>query len=270
MNIVNIAAYKFVNLTELDALQQQLLDVCLDLNIKGTILLSEEGINLILAGVANSIDTFITHLTNDTRFVDIDFKKSPSEKHPFRRMRVRLKEEIVTMKVPGVAPEKHTGKRISAQQLKQWLDENKEFNFIDTRNDYEIELGTFNKAVDFDIKKFSDYPEVIKQSTLDRSKPTVTFCTGGIRCEKATVATMDAGFEDVYQLDGGILKYFEECGSDHYHGNCFVFDQRTSITSQFAETGLTQCPRCNHFITADEQGHPDYIAWKRCQYCPND
>ncbi len=268
-DIVNIAAYKFVDLTDLETLRVRLLEQCEAWDLQGTILLGAEGINLIMAGDRQGIDSFIVMMNADERFKGMDYKESLSSKRPFRRMRVRLKQEIVTMKVPGAAPKQQTGQHLPAKELKKWLDEGKDFTFLDTRNAYEVELGSFEKAEYFDIDVFSEFPEKVKQMPADRDKPMVMFCTGGIRCEKASIAAMNAGFKEVYQLDGGILKYFEEVGGEHYRGDCFVFDQRTAITPEFKETGLTQCPRCNHFITEAEQNHPDYIAWDRCQYCPS-
>lgn len=267
-SVVNLAAYKFVTLKDLESLQAQLLEQCNGWGLKGTILLAEEGINLILAGTREGTDQFIAMMNVDADFSGMDFKQSLSEKMPFRKMRVRIKAEIVTMRVEGVSPQHKTGKHLSAKELKQWLDEGRDFTFLDTRNEYEVEIGTFEKAATLPLQIFSEFPEQVKTLTADRSKPMVMFCTGGIRCEKASVAALDAGFQEVYQLDGGILKYFEECGGAHYRGDCFVFDQRTAITPEFTETGLTQCPRCNHFITPAEQVHPAYVAWNRCQYCP--
>lgn len=265
--IVNLAAYKFVNLNELETLQAELLEQCEAWQLQGTILIAHEGINLILAGERAGVDQFMAMMNADPRFVGMDFKESYSEKAPFRRMRVRIKQEIVTMKIPGVAPLQLTGKHLPAKTLKQWLDEGRDFTFLDTRNDYEVEIGTFEKAEHFDIKIFSEFPEKVAEMTADRDKPMVMFCTGGIRCEKASVAALQAGFKEVYQLQGGILKYFEEVGGEHYKGDCFVFDRRTAITPEFKETGLTQCPRCDHFINPEEQNHPKYEAWNRCQYC---
>jgi len=267
--IVNIAAYKFVRLENLESLQSELLAQCQNWSLFGTILLGAEGINLILAGEREGIDAFIAMMNADSHFQGMDFKESLSEQAPFRRMRVRLKKEIVTMKADDLELE-HRGKHLPAKQLKQWLDEGRRFTFLDTRNDYEVAIGTFVGAEHFDIKVFSEFPEKVQQMQADREQPMVMFCTGGIRCEKASVAALQAGFKEVYQLEGGILKYFEEVGAAHYQGDCFVFDQRTAITPEFKETGLTQCPRCDHFIKPEEQNHPAYIAWKRCQYCPSE
>tara|TARA_R110000868_G_scaffold392875_1_gene663691 strand:- start:7541 stop:8383 length:843 start_codon:yes stop_codon:yes gene_type:complete len=270
-SIVNLAAYKFVDLAEaqLIELQQQLLAEAERLQIKGTILLGGEGINLIIAGERDDIDHFTTYMKNLKPFADITFKESLSEERPFRRMRVRLKQEIVTMRVPGVSPDDGGRHYLDAKQLKQWLDEGRDFTFLDTRNDYEVEIGTFDKAIDLDIEEFNEFPEKVKQLEADREKPMVMFCTGGIRCEKASVAAEQAGFKEVYQLHDGILKYFEECGGEHYRGDCFVFDRRAAITPELKETGITQCPRCDTFIQPEDQDHPKYVAWNRCQYCPS-
>ncbi len=266
-SIINIAAYKFITLTDLPTLRENFLTECEQLAIKGTILLSAEGINLILAGEADAIEKFIETLRADARFADMDFKKSTSAKRPFRRLKVRLKEEIITLRQNDIDPEKLTGAHISAQELKTWLDEGREFNLLDTRNDYEVEMGTFEKAVTLPIKFFTEFPDAVEAAALPKDKPIVMFCTGGVRCEKASAVMLKQGYQAVHQLDGGILKYFEECGGEHYQGNCFVFDERTAITPEFAETGMAQCPRCKNFVSPQEQRHPQYNAWHSCQFC---
>jgi UPF0176 protein len=267
LSITNIAAYKFVNLSSLEQEQTQLLSLCEQFQLKGTILLSYEGINLILAGATFDVEKFITELQKDERFADMEFKKSLSSKAPFRRLRVRIKKEIVTIKDSSVKPLEKTGAYLPATELKMWLEQNKDFILLDTRNDYEMEIGAFKKAVGLPIRYFSEFPEAIEKAELPKDKPIVMYCTGGIRCEKASNVMLKAGYKNVYQLQGGILKYFDECGDAHYRGDCFVFDERTAITPRFEETGLTQCPHCRTFIKADEQHHPDFVAWKKCQHC---
>lgn len=269
MAIINIASYKFVALSALENLQKALQDECQRLHIMGTIFLGEEGINLILAGEREDIDAFIHFITAYDAFSDMQFKESVSVERPFRRMRVRLKKEIVSMRLDGADPRQQTGTHLPVQTFKQWLDEGRDITLIDTRNDYEVALGTFENAIDFDIKEFNQFPKAIADSQFDREKIMVMFCTGGIRCEKASIAAFNAGYKNVYQVQDGILKYFEECGGAHYNGDCFVFDRRTAITPDLQETGLTQCPRCDHFISPEEQNHPKYAAWQRCQYCPD-
>lgn len=267
LEITNIAAYRFVRLTDLPELKNKLFKSCEALNIKGTVLISQEGINLILAGSASEIEEFIGILTADLRFKDMEFKKSFSEKIPFRRLRVRIKKEIITLKQNHIDPLETTGHYLPAAELKRWLDEQKDFVLLDTRNRYEFEVGTFEKAVTLPIDYFSEFPQAVNEAQLPKDKPVVMFCTGGIRCEKASAVLMQSGYNAVYQLEGGILKYFENCGGAHYQGNCFVFDDRTAITARLEETGLFQCPRCSHFLTQEEQKHPDFVAWKQCQFC---
>ena len=266
-NIVNIASYKFIELTQLEQLQKQLLEKSDALSVKGTIVLSKEGINLMLAGGQTAIDQFIGFLTSDERFTDMPFKKSFSDTVPFRRMRVRLKKEIVTMKKPDADPNQLSSCYISPETLKQWLDEKKDITLLDTRNHYEVALGSFEGTEHLSINYFSEFPEAVKQADFDKEKTVVMFCTGGIRCEKASLEMQHQGYKNVYQLDGGILNYFQQCGSTHYQGDCFVFDQRTALDSDLNETGIKQCPHCDRFIQVEEQNHPGFIAWKRCQYC---
>jgi UPF0176 protein len=224
MPLIHIAGYKFtpLDLDNLPSLRTQLKAACAALQIKGTILLSPEGINIMLAGTSDAIQAIKHHLPNDIRFREI-----PCEIMPFKRLLVKLKKEIISMGAPGLLMEQAPATRITAQELKQWLDENRDVVLLDTRNDYEIEAGTFENAIDPHIKHFRHFPDAV--ANLDptlKEKPVVAFCTGGIRCEKAGLALQQQGFKQVYQLDGGILRYFDECGQAHYNGKCFVFDER--------------------------------------------
>lgn len=233
MNITNMAAYKFISLTDLPLLQAKLKEKCQLLRLKGTILLSHEGINLMLAGTLEAMAEFKHYLLSDERFADLDIKESVSVKQPFKRMWVKVKKEIITLGSPGIHPEKNRAPAVSAKELCQWLQEGRDITLLDARNDYEIAYGTFNNAIHLNLKHFRHFPAALKQ--LDQSlknKPIVTFCTGGIRCEKAALVLQDAGFRDVYQLDGGILKYFADCGGVYYDGNCFVFDERIAVDSK--------------------------------------
>jgi predicted sulfurtransferase len=230
LSILNIAFYKFVQLTDLQEVRQELKRICLHWDLKGTILVSSEGINGTLAAEVSRIRKFQEDLHRIPDFSDLVFKESYSAVVPFQRMFVKLKKEIIPLGDPGIMPAQYTGPRIQPQELKKWLDDGRDVILLDTRNDYEIEHGTFEKAVHLGIGHFRNFPDRLKCLPEDqRKRPVVMFCTGGIRCEKASVAALRAGFEDVYQLDGGILKYFEECGSSHYRGNCFVFDERVAI-----------------------------------------
>lgn len=233
MKLLHIAAYKFITLDNLPELRAIFKTTCHNLQLKGTILLSHEGINLMLAGLPNAIQQFKNFLETDARFQHMSFRENPCEEQPFKRMWVKLKKEIITIGLNHLDPEHTPAPRITAQELKQWLDEGREIALLDTRNDYETEVGSFEHAIDMHLKHFRHFPDAVK--TLDpalKKKPVVAFCTGGIRCEKAALVLQEQGFEQVYQLDGGILKYFEECGSSHYQGDCFVFDYRMAVHAE--------------------------------------
>ena len=271
--IVNIAAYKFVTFDDTVAQRPRFQALCRDLDLKGTILLSPEGINLFLAGMRSSIDEFLAFLRSDPRFDDIEVKESVSEKQPFNRMLVRLKREIITMKHPLIKPELGRAPAVEATTLKRWLDQGhddqgKPVVMMDTRNAFEVDVGTFDNTIDYRIEKFSEFPAIVereKESLND--KTIVTFCTGGIRCEKAAIHMKNIGYDSVYQLEGGILKYFEEVGGAHYKGDCFVFDHRTALNPQLQETETRQCFACRAVVTPREQLSPLYIEGKSCPHC---
>jgi len=237
VSVVNISCYKFVTLTDREALKASLTARCLELDLKGTILLAPEGINVFLAGSRAAMDAIVAHLRADPRFTDLAPKESLSAAPPFRKMRVRLKKEIITMKHPLICPETGRAPAVAAATLKQWLDrgaddEGRPVVMLDTRNDYEVAAGTFDNAVDYDIGVFSEFPPRLAERRADYSgKTVVSFCTGGIRCEKAAIHMKEIGIERVYQLEGGILKYFEEVGGAHYRGDCFVFDERETLSA---------------------------------------
>lgn len=226
--ITNIAGYKFIKLNHLAELSTLLKNLCQ--NLKGTILVAEEGINVSLAGSKIDINNFVEKFTRDERFKDFEFKVTYSDFIPFDKLVVKIKKEIIAFAVPGVEPEKMTGKFISPKEFKAWLDSNKDIYILDVRNQCEIAAGKFSKAEDLKIEHFRDFPDAAKKISNELKKKTIVmYCTGGIRCEKASALLIQEGFEDVYQLEGGILKYFEQCGNAHYDGKCFVFDNRTVI-----------------------------------------
>lgn len=237
MHVVNISCYKFITLSDREALKAALAQRCQALDLKGTILLAPEGINVFLAGSREAIDAIVAWLRADPRFADLQPKESLSASAPFRKLRVRLKKEIITMKMPLIRPEEGRAPSVAAATLKQWLDrgcddEGRPVVMLDTRNDYEVEAGTFEGAVDFDIGSFSEFPPQLARHRDDfAGKTVVSFCTGGIRCEKAAIHMQAIGIERTYQLEGGILKYFEEVGGAHYRGDCFVFDQREALSA---------------------------------------
>lgn len=266
--ITNTATYKFVDLDNLEKLCQALYAAFVDCGLKGTILLAEEGINLMLAGRATAIAKVKAVLATYPAFADLVYRDTYSAEIPFEKFRIKIKNEIVPMGIADVKPAKLTAPTISPQQLKHWFDAQKNFTLLDTRNDYEIKLGTFAKAIHYNIHHFRDFASVAaKIPESEKQKPLVMFCTGGIRCEKASSLLLQQGFHEVYQLQGGIINYFQQVGSAYYHGDCFVFDYRTAITPACAETGLTQCERCQQFVTAAEQAHTDYRRGDHCIHC---
>lgn len=265
--ILNIAGYKFISLTDLSALRVQLLMQAVELELKGTILLSQEGINLSLAGAIENSNKFIAKLHADARFADITFRQSYSAIQPFKYMKVKLKKEIITLKQHDIQPEQEIAPAITPTEFKQWLDEHRDITVLDTRNDYEVRFGTFKKAVNLHINDFSEFPTAMAQ--VPKDKPVVMFCTGGIRCEKAAWVMLKAGYQNVFQLHGGILNYFAEVGGEHYQDDCFVFDQRVALDNKLQETGTVQCRVCHGPVKQDEQAAPGYIPDVSCPSCVN-
>ncbi len=266
--VANIAGYRFVDLPDRDALREPFRAICKKAGLKGTILLSFEGINFFLAGTQSSVDQYLEFLEEDSRFSKMRLKYSFTEYQPFNRMNVRLKKEIISLGLDHVKPGERTGDEITPTEFKQWMDEGREVAIIDTRNDYEIRLGTFDNALDLNLKSFRAFPKAI-QSLPESMKdtPVVMFCTGGIRCEKASVVMMDAGFSNVKQLKGGILGYFEEVGGDHWDGDCFVFDHRVALSPELEQTEVVQCFACRQPVTVEEQQSTEYVIEVSCPHC---
>lgn len=238
--ILNISAYKFVPLPDAPALRELLLERAVALNLKGTILLAEEGINLFLAGPAADVRGFVTQLHTDPRFTDIAPKESWSQSQPFKKMLVKVKREIIRMDYPTIQPSSGRAPAVAAATVKRWLDAGvddagRPVVTLDTRNAFEVDHGTFEGAIDWRIDKFTQFPQALLDHKAElQGKTVVSFCTGGIRCEKAAILMREVGLEHVFQLEGGILKYFEEVGSAHYQGDCFVFDERRAVDPQLA------------------------------------
>ena len=265
---VNIAGYRFVDIPDRDELRQPFRDICEKLSIKGTILLSHEGINFFLAGSQESMDSYLQFLEMDQRFQNIPLKISYSEKQPFRRMLVRLKNEIISLGLPEIKPAEFTGEEISPIDFKKKLDSGDDVIVLDTRNDYELRIGTFEDAVDLNISSFRDFPSAINNLPEEyKEKEIVMFCTGGIRCEKASAVMLNAGFSNVKQLKGGVLGYFEECGGSHWNGDCFVFDRRVALNPQLGETDHQMCFACREPLTEEELTSEDYVIGQSCPYC---
>jgi UPF0176 protein len=233
--ILNIAAYLFVSLDDLSALRSKMLDECNARELKGTILLTGEGINMFLAGKEDAMRGFLDWLRADSRFEPLQVKESWSDQQPFKKMLIKLKAEIIRMNHHAIRPEEGRANFITPKKLQEWLDRGTDdlgrpVVMLDTRNAFEVDYGTFENALHFNIQKFTEFPEAIaahKEQLAD--KTVVSFCTGGIRCEKSGLYMREIGMEHSYQLEGGILKYFEEVGSAHYKGSCFVFDQREAL-----------------------------------------
>lgn len=266
--IVNIAAYRFAPLDDLRARRDVLLRHCRAAGLKGTILLSPEGVNLFVAGEATAVEGLLRVLRRIPGLEELEPKVSYTAHQPFTRMLVRLKKEIIAFGVEGIAPASRTSPKLPPQTLKQWLDEGREVVLLDTRNDYEVKLGTFRGARPIGIDHFRDFPGAVRRLPDEmKERPIVMFCTGGIRCEKAGLFMEREGFREIYQLEGGILKYFEECGGAHYDGECFVFDQRVGVDPSLHETASAQCYRCQSPLTPAEQEDPRFVPGRSCPYC---
>ncbi len=266
--ITNIAAYKFAVLPDIRELRARIMACCRQGNLKGTILLSPEGINLFVAGFPESVDRLLAEVRGIPGLADLQPKFSTTDRQPFTRMLVRLKKEIIAFGVDGIDPAKRTSPKLSARELKRWLDEGRPVTLLDTRNDYEVKLGTFRNAVTVGIDHFRDFPAAVRRLPEGlKEQPIVMFCTGGIRCEKAGPFMEREGFQSVFQLDGGILNYFEECGGAHYDGECFVFDQRVGVDASLRETDSTQCFRCQSPLRAEDQADPRYRPGESCPFC---
>ncbi len=265
---VNIAAYKFVTLDDLARRQDDYRTVCRRLALRGTIIVSPEGVNLFLAGSRENIDSFLAHIRRDPDLADLEVKESFSDHQPFTRMLVKVKREIIAFGVDRIDPRRETSPRVSAEQLKCWLDEGRDVALLDVRNNFEYEVGTFDNAIPVGVDDFRNFSSVVDDLPEGlRHKCVVTFCTGGIRCEKAGPLLEREGFTDVYQLDGGILKYFEVVGGDHYHGDCFVFDKRVALDSDLNETDTEQCYLCQAILSLEDQRSPNYKPGVCCPRC---
>jgi len=267
-SFINFSAYQFTPLDELPALKERLSAFTKARELRGTILLSPEGINFFVAGLRGAMDELLTELRTIPGLVALTPKESVSDEQPFNRMLVKIKREIIAFGVEGIDPARRPTNKLAARQLKRWLDEGRPLTLLDTRNDYEVRMGTFKGAVRAGIDHFRDFPTAVGKLPVElKEQPIVMFCTGGIRCEKAGPFMEKVGFKNVFQLDGGILKYFEECGGDHYHGECFVFDRRVGVDAALQETNSVLCFNCQMPLTEAEQRDSRYVADISCPHC---
>ena len=263
---LNVSFYRFLDISDQERplWRASIKERALKLGLKGTILLAPEGINGFLSGSPEELRVFLEELRRDyAGLAGLDVKESYSSEQPFRRMLVKLKKEIITMGVSMIRPKEHTGPRVEPETLKKWLDAGEEVVLVDTRNDYEYKLGSFKDARLLDLKSFRQFPDQLKAHTAEwKDKRVVMFCTGGIRCEKATALAEDYGFKNVWQLEGGILRYFEKVGGAHWNGECFVFDHRVALDPELKETSTAQCFECRAVLTADEQRPGGHVCHK--------
>ena len=266
--ILNIAGYRFVDIPDRDELREPFMNRCNSLELKGTILLSPNGINFFLAGAEDSVSEFIRYLESDERFSGIPIKFSRTDYQPFRRMLVKRKKEIISLGMSEIKPSEFTGPYIKPIEFKHLMDAEEDILVLDTRNDYETRIGSFQDSLDLGISTFRDFPEAIESIPDEyKSKTVVMYCTGGIRCEKASAVMLNAGFKDVRQLEGGILGYFQECGESYWDGDCFVFDQRVAVDSELAEADIQMCFKCREPLSVEEQKSEYYEIGKHCPYC---
>ncbi len=268
MNIANITGYKFTPIDDKLLLRETILKYSTDLNLKGTVLISSKGLNFSVSGTKKNIDNFIVFIHSDKRFSDVDIKITYNKYQPFRKMLVRIKKEIISMGVEEINPFQFTGQKISPKELNNKLDNNEEIVLLDTRNEYEVRLGTFKNALDLDLDSFRDFPEEIEKLREElNGKEVVMFCTGGIRCEKASALMLENGFENIKQIEGGVINYFQETGGKHWNGDCFVFDDRVALNKNLVETDYVLCFRCREPLNKEELGSEKYKIDEYCPYC---
>ena len=264
--------YKFLVLENYQELKIKFDKSLSKTNIKGTILLANEGINGTIAGSESDLKKFFLYMDKFSQFKDINPKFSSSNKNPFLRMKVRLKKEIVTIGIPDVSPSNLVGKYLNVEEWNEFLNESDSM-IIDTRNDYEVSIGTFKNSINPKIKSFRNFPNWVQKNLIDKkvSKKSKIgmFCTGGIRCEKSTSYLKQLGFENVFHLDGGILKYLENVKSDQneWKGECFVFDYRVSLNDSLEKGEYDMCYACRMPLNKENKKNKHYLKGQSCEYC---
>ena len=264
-----VAFYHFVRLDDVETLRNALLEICSDNCLIGTILIAEEGLNATIAGKRNGIDNLLSYLASDNRFINLVYKESHSDKRPFKRLRIKRKREIVSMGVPDTDPKSLSGIKVDAQKWNELLKDPRVLT-IDTRNEYEFEIGSFKGALSPGTGTFRQFPKFV-DSNLDPEKHTkvAMFCTGGIRCEKASNYLLKQGFKEVYHLDGGILKYLETVDQNEslWVGECFVFDDRVTINKALAPGSYSQCSACRRPLSDSDRESSKFEQGISCPYC---
>jgi UPF0176 protein len=267
--IVVCALYKFVKLPDYQEIRQPLFKVMESNQIKGTLLLAVEGINGTVAGSRSAVDTLLAWLKAEPRLAELDYKESYTDIMPFNRTKVKLKKEIVTMGVEGIDPKQVVGTYVNPKDWNQLISD-PEVLLIDTRNDYEYQVGTFKNAINPNTDSFREFPQYVKDH-LDpaKHKKVAMFCTGGIRCEKSTAFLKEQGFEEVYHLKGGILKYLEDVPADDtlWQGECFVFDERVTVNHHLQKGDYDQCHACRMPITEADKSSIHYEKGVSCPHC---
>ena len=263
------AMYRFVSLPNYKQLKEPLLNEMLSLDVRGTLLLAEEGINGTVSGTSAAIERLLKWLKLQPALANIDTKLSYDESQPFYRTKVKLKKEIVTMGVEGIDPNKVVGTYVKPMDWNALISD-PEVLLVDTRNDYEVEIGTFEGAINPDTTTFREFPQFVKDNLdPEKHKKVAMFCTGGIRCEKSTAYLKEQGFDDVYHLEGGILKYLEEVdqADTMWEGDCFVFDNRVAVNHQLEKGIFDQCHACRMPITDEDKASEHYIRGLSCPKC---
>ncbi len=268
------ALYQFTRFDDPPAIQGPLLDACLEVGTKGTLLLAHEGINGTIAGTDNAIAAVLNHIRGLPGCANIEVKFSHADEMPFYRMKVRLKKEIVTMGEPDIDPTLSVGHYVDVHDWNDLISD-PDTVVIDTRNDYEVACGTFKGAVDPHTTSFREFPEWFREhreELLEGNKKVAMFCTGGIRCEKSTSFLRSEGIDEVYHLKGGILKYLEEVPQDEsmWDGECFVFDERVSVKHGLEQGNRTLCRACRYPLEESELSSPDYVIGVSCPHCIED
>ena len=268
-NITVCALYKFVRLENFADIKPSLQKVMEDNAVKGTLLLALEGINGTIAGAQSGIDNVLAFINSDTRLAGVSSKCSFHQDNPFQRTKVKLKKEIVTMGIEGIDPTLTVGTYVKP---KDWnaLISDPEVLLIDTRNDYEVEIGTFKNAINPNTETFREFPDYAQRNIApQKTKKIAMYCTGGIRCEKSTAYVKSLGFDEVYHLQGGILKYLEEVPEDEslWQGECFVFDDRVAVDHNLEPGSYSQCHACRMPLNAEEMQHEHYVPGESCPHC---